>query len=832
MYNLIARSTSIDRSMWKRLNNRTKLSLAFSVVAVIITTALIALYLASTPQAPPFVAETRDLLRSEGFKTDLADFNFSTDPETRARVAPLTNNLRRLTSRLDPAQLVTISSNSAILAWPQQDWPSNTESVLYYSSAPREQSQSEPEFWPALRTYFESNETWFNAARTAALTGPIRFHLDAKQGHALLLPHLAAIKEFARLVGVATILELHDGNKDAAWTNLLAATLLVTTFSPEPTEVSALVRFASARIAFNTVWQALPAGWPEERLAKLQQEWEAADFFSGLPETAAYARASAVATCQAVRKESVSFRVSLSQAIRSPGSVWSEILEYRRQLAYRRYGSYEDERDLLLHYRDREIELRRALQAPSWMEMRQKPGVTNFVPFQSRHSSSVQAVLNLKQIGVATQLYIASGQTPGGGGILGRAADAESHRRLIVTAIALERYRARNGAYPETLAKLSPHFLSAPLTDFMDGQPLRYRLEGGEYRLYSVGLDGVDNGGVLRPGDIQIARENSRFSRFQAAETPVVAGSTPGTDLLWPRVASQREVANFRREQWIALRDRISRQLETEAELHFRATAECQANVDAILSTQSSRSPRLKLNGRDLTEILRNVNSPGTKTLSLAELLTPRQVVTGDEPELVTFEVPVNYDSLTNVGSLELMLDPIDRRDLFESVATAYECRRSTNGNSLMIWNTIYESPGQHALQLALVPHDPDLIHGSKEDDGEFILGPFATFMVTNLCQFSPSSSHVDPILGATLHAQSAEPSATCTVDITTPDGKHLATFTGSTSNSLIVLRWDLQTKVNQRWTNDLSSVCRITLPASGRSQTIKGPWHPLVRSE
>ena len=40
-----------------------------------------------TPPHKSAVAETRQTLRAQGFKTDLADFNFSTTPELRAREA-------------------------------------------------------------------------------------------------------------------------------------------------------------------------------------------------------------------------------------------------------------------------------------------------------------------------------------------------------------------------------------------------------------------------------------------------------------------------------------------------------------------------------------------------------------------------------------------------------------------------------------------------------------------------------------------------------------------------------------------------------------------------
>ena len=80
---------------------------------------------------------------------------------------------------------------------------------------------------------------------------------------------------------------------------------------------------------------------------------------------------------------------------------------------------------------------------------------------------------------------------------LKRLADAETQRRLAVMVIALARYQAAQGRYPERLEELLPKYLEKVSVDFMDGKPLRYRRRAdGDYLLYSVGLDGRDDGGM------------------------------------------------------------------------------------------------------------------------------------------------------------------------------------------------------------------------------------------------------------------------------------------------------------------------------------------------
>ena len=134
------------------------------------------------------------------------------------------------------------------------------------------------------------------------------------------------------------------------------------------------------------------------------------------------------------------------------------------------------------------------------------------------------------------------------------------------------------------------------------------------------------------------------------------------------------------------------------------------------------------------------------------------------------------------------------------------------------MWRTIYESPGKHALQMGL-----DLNEPARAD--EIFVGPVTPFVVSNLCQFSLSSAYFNPELGATLRAKLPELNGTYAMDITSPAGDRLKTISGTTSNGVIKVHWDLTDERGRKCTNnEFGSVFRITLPDSGRSQTLQGP--------
>lgn len=77
---------------------------------------------------------------------------------------------------------------------------------------------------------------------------------------------------------------------------------------------------------------------------------------------------------------------------------------------------------------------------------------------------------------------------------------------LCRVALELKAYKARNGHYPDTLAELQQHLAWDVPEDVFSGDAPAYRLSGDGFVLYSVGPDGVDNGGIAgveRGGEAQ-----------------------------------------------------------------------------------------------------------------------------------------------------------------------------------------------------------------------------------------------------------------------------------------------------------------------------------------
>jgi hypothetical protein len=73
-----------------------------------------------------------------------------------------------------------------------------------------------------------------------------------------------------------------------------------------------------------------------------------------------------------------------------------------------------------------------------------------------------------------------------------------AHLRVCCAGLAVERYRLAEGKLPASLNEIAPRFIDGVELDPYDGKPLRYKRLDKGYVVYSIGKDGVDNGGKER----------------------------------------------------------------------------------------------------------------------------------------------------------------------------------------------------------------------------------------------------------------------------------------------------------------------------------------------
>ena len=501
-----------------------KLILIAFVIFVIIALVAVVPNLAPSDDIQKALADTRATLHAQGCKTDLTDFDLTSSGAARARADDLAAAGYPLLSGGEFIQIDLL---------PMAD----TESVAVAWKLDYAQTRTTNAPWSSVQDQLDPLAPSLDASVQAALAGPFRFNIDTRSGLGIPLPHITTLLRLSNTLATRTLLDLRNDRAAEAWTNLLALIRLTTGWQVEPIEVSQLMRGNLANTAFGTTWQLLQKpGWTDAQLAALQQEWTNLDCFAAIPETVAFRGAVTVELCERNRDGSVTAGPAgmpgFPGARRSPIIALANFHDTWQEIRYRGYGTYADEKNLLLYNRDRLADATNALRATNWLQMEALPGVTNSVPFKSPYPSRLQAMLANPATGSPFRRL--------GGGLFARAAVIETRRRLLLTALALDRYHLQHGNYPTTLAALIPDYLPPTLAlatiDFMDGNPLRYHVTAdGQFTLYSVGLDGVDNGGTMKPVPTTGTTRPIRggiIGLFGAQDT----------DLVWPRPATDAQI--------------------------------------------------------------------------------------------------------------------------------------------------------------------------------------------------------------------------------------------------------------------------------------------------
>jgi hypothetical protein len=359
--------------------------------------------------------------------------------------------------------------------------------------------------WPGLRAEVGPRLELLAEVHAALQKPALVVPLDYSQAFQAPLVHLATLKELALWLMAAAILELHEGRTSEAVEHLGALVTLVERFQ-EPLLISALVRLACSRMAVPAVWEALQADdLTEAQLAALQKQWETLDY-SGQIEAALAMELALQRELIAQMRDSRQTAVAMvgqpqtstilhelkelgETAIHDPGTALKELLaRYPGYWRWKWWRSYQDELALMRAAQAAIAAVRQAREegcfGTALARLEEKTGPFPDEPLGSGFWSGWSDIPHL----YSSLVY--------------RLRDSEIGRRLVITALALRRYQLRHQGLPEQLEALVPEFCGDVPRDPVDGRPLRYRrLSPGEFLLYSVGDNGVDDGGDATPTD-------------------------------------------------------------------------------------------------------------------------------------------------------------------------------------------------------------------------------------------------------------------------------------------------------------------------------------------
>jgi hypothetical protein len=258
-----------------------------------------------------------------------------------------------------------------------------------------------------------------------------------------------------------------NGDGKSALTSCRAALNAGRSLGDEPITVSQLIRMACVVVACQAAERALAQGEPApDDLTGLQRALETEDAHPGLPIILRGERAMSDALFRAIERGAVPVNGLAGVQWSWPESALVRVW---------RMDTHEDHALLLSLLTRRITELQRPMHEQIGAE-RQFEQETRSLPREALLTGLLKPAMS--KLGASSRRK-------------------HAYVRCAVVAVAAERCRRDHGAWAGTIDQLCPKYLATVPRDPFDGQPLRYRrLEDG-VMIYSVGQDGVDDGGNL-----------------------------------------------------------------------------------------------------------------------------------------------------------------------------------------------------------------------------------------------------------------------------------------------------------------------------------------------
>ena len=318
--------------------------------------------------------------------------------------------------------------------------------------------------------FVEDNAQALELLHKAAAIEHSRYPIDLSLGIASFMPDLGAVKKGALRLKLEAIYYAETGDVEKAVESVKAAFGIARSLSNEPTLISYLVEIACRALAISSMEEMLcRAELTDEQLTELYEIIENEVGSDSFERAFAGERCSGASFFNMPASKSVGY-------VSSPGFS-PEMIGIA---AYKAVGMADVDELLYIDIMSDYVAAARLPLADA------RKG---FKAASSRFE-------NLSMVHVMLLMIAPS---------LGKVAEFEMRSQATLSAaraaIAVERYRLENGRTPRKLSDLVPEYMQAVPIDPFDGNELRYKRLYPGFVVYSVGEDGVDNGGQKRePG--------------------------------------------------------------------------------------------------------------------------------------------------------------------------------------------------------------------------------------------------------------------------------------------------------------------------------------------
>jgi hypothetical protein len=391
--------------------------------------------------------------------------------------------------------------------------------------------------WEEIKKVLEQNSEALNLLVQTTNSSLFDFNLQYTQRFEMRLTHLSLEKKAAQRLAASAIYDLRSGDSNSSVKNIRAIFTLVNGTHDERTAISQLVRIAIAQIGFAATWELLQSpNLTEEQLAGLQIDCSQLEFIQAAQSVLPLEREGGENSLAKWRnsntelqhyfdlQKKVQVAIGNSNEEDSEDSIWNKAKTKAKVFLWRYWWSYSDELRSLKGYEVLMDTMRSADTNHSFQ---------NALTTQDIELNQLRSSFDSIFSGQTDFRSMMSESIVTLGGVVRKVMRVEVAKQVTVTAIALKRYQLKYENYPTDLNSLMPEFISTIPLDPVDGQPLRYRPnKDGIFLLYSVGENGVDDGGnpSLEKG---VTSSSFGWQNIHAL------------DWVWPQPATPEEIKKY-----------------------------------------------------------------------------------------------------------------------------------------------------------------------------------------------------------------------------------------------------------------------------------------------
>jgi hypothetical protein len=314
---------------------------------------------------------------------------------------------------------------------------------------------------------------------------------EAEDPAGILLPHLSVLRALIEIIALRASAQLALDEPDAAVRDLQLGFYLIDALRREPWLVSYLVRCSAIERLVQPIWEGCAhQQWPEQQLATLQAALDQYSLWPDWIQALRNERAISNDRIDRIRRNPTLLPHALFPLESGPENPWVANLLLR---CIPRGWFYQEQ-----------VQYNRLFDRTLLGPLDQADGYAAPDAIRAASAELNRALTHDRALQAVTRHRVMVGAFIKGSWDLpsshDTAARAHVSTDLATTACSLERHRLAHGDFPASLDDLAPAFLGEVPRDLIRGQPLVYRrLEDQSFLLYSLGWDGVDNGGLPPP---------------------------------------------------------------------------------------------------------------------------------------------------------------------------------------------------------------------------------------------------------------------------------------------------------------------------------------------